>query len=229
MLVRALLVLLIVLNAGAAAWWIARDPIAAPGAVEPPPGVARLQLVSERPPAAAAQPATLPAASAAATTPATATSTDQCFSLGPYATREAADAAVAKVQPLVRHVAVRTPVTQSPARGWRVFLPAFATLQEAEATAARITAAGFNDLLVVREGAEARSIALGRYRNEEGARSRAQALTAAGFPARVEPLDGEAAGPQWLEVRADAAVAPARAQAVAGAAQHRELDCASVR
>ena len=114
-------------------------------------------------------------------------------------------------------------------RGWRVFLPAFATLEEADAAAARITAAGFDDLMVVREGAEARSVALGRYRNEDGARNRAQALTTAGFAPRVESLDNPAEGPVWLEVRADAAVAPARAQALAGAAQQRELDCAAVR
>lgn len=225
MLARALFVLLIVLNAGAAAWWIAHDRPAPPGEIPPPPGVARLQLLSER--------AAAPAASAPASTPAPATTATpaatQCFALGPFATRESAQAAQARVQPLVQHVGVRTQAAQASARGWRVFLPAFATMEEAEATAIRITAAGFNDLLVVRDGADARSVALGRYRNEEGARSRAQSLSAAGFAAQVEPIDGQPEGPVWLEVRADAAVAPARAQAVAGAGQHRELDCAAVR
>ena len=233
MLVRALLVLMIVLNAGAAAWWIARDPPPPPAPVEPPPGVARLQLVSERaasPVSAAATPApppTAPVASQAAT--ADAATPPQCFSLGPFATRAAADAALAKVRPLAQRAAVRTPVTQAPARGWRVVMPPQASTAEAEALVARITAAGFSDLLVVREGAQANSIALGLYRNEDGARSRAQALNAAGFAAQVEPIDGEATGPLWLEVRADAALPPARAQSVAGANQHRPLDCASVR
>ena len=228
MLARALLVLLITLNVGAALWWIAHDAALATVEAAPPPGVARLQLVSER----QAAPATAAAqTSAPAPAPATATAAAaaQCFSLGPFATRAAADTALARLQPLVQRAAVRTPVAQASARGWRVFLPAFATLEEAESTAARITAAGFDDLMVVREGAEARSVALGRYRNEEGARNRAQALTTAGFAPRVEPLDAPADGPVWLEVRADAAVAPARAQAVAGAAQQRELDCAAVR
>lgn len=231
MLARAILVLLIVLNAGAAAWWIAHGP--APAAVEaaPPPGVARLQLVSERQgqPAPAVAPATDPTPAAASPATATLAAAAQCFSLGPFANRAAAESALARVQPLVQTAAVRTPVTQPSNRGWRVFLPAFATLQEAETIAARITAAGFDDLVVVRDGAEARSVALGRYRNEEGARNRAQALTTAGFAPRVEPLDAQADGPVWLEVRADAAVSPARAQAVAGAAQQRELDCAAVR
>ena len=187
MLARAILVLLIVLNVGAALWWIAHD--SAPTAIEavPPPGVARLQLVSERQAAPAPEPVAAPAPVATATVAGAA----QCFSLGPFATRAAAETALARVQSLVQRAAVRTPVTQASGRGWRVFLPAFATLEEADAAAARITAAGFDDLMVVREGAEARSVALGRYRNEDGARNRAQAL--------------------------------------AGAAQQRELDCAAVR
>jgi hypothetical protein len=41
MLVRALIVLLAVLNLGAAAWWIARDPLPPPAPVQMPTGVAR--------------------------------------------------------------------------------------------------------------------------------------------------------------------------------------------
>lgn len=232
MLARAILVLLIVLNLGAATWWVAHDRPAPAAEPAPPPGVARLQLVSEQPAQAGVPPvpASEPAAAVATgSTTATATTTAQCFSLGPFATRAAADAALAKVQPLVQRAAVRSPLTQAAVRGWRVFLPAFPTMEEADAAASRITAAGFDDLMVVREGAEARSVALGRYRNEEGARSRARALGEAGFAAQVEALGGQADGPVWIEVRADAAVAPARAQAVAGAAQQRELDCAAVR
>ena len=68
MLVRALIVLLIALNLGAAAWWIARPARPAPAQEALPPGVARLRLVGEpavtNPPApvakaaAVAQPAT---------------------------------------------------------------------------------------------------------------------------------------------------------------------------
>ena len=47
MLVRALVVLLLVLNVGVAAWWTLRTPPAPPSAVETPLGVAKLRLVRE--------------------------------------------------------------------------------------------------------------------------------------------------------------------------------------
>ena len=111
MLARAILVLLIVLNVGAALWWIAHD--SAPTAIEavPPPGVARLQLVSERQAAPAPEPVAAPAPVATATVAGAA----QCFSLGPFATRAAAETALARVQSLVQRAAVRTPVTQASA------------------------------------------------------------------------------------------------------------------
>ena len=52
MLIRALIVLLVVLNLGAAAWWLTRpmpEPVAP---ADLPAGVARLQLVDEDAPAA---------------------------------------------------------------------------------------------------------------------------------------------------------------------------------
>ena len=65
-------------------------------------------------------------------------------------------------------------------RGWRVYLPPLATAEEATATAGRISAAGFRDYFIVREGAEANSVALGRFGSETAARRHADALNAAG-------------------------------------------------
>lgn len=65
MLVRALIVLLIALNIGVAAWWVARPVPAAAAEEKLPLGVARLQLASESAPAAQAG-ATAPSAPAAA-------------------------------------------------------------------------------------------------------------------------------------------------------------------
>jgi len=239
MLVRALIVLLLVLNLGVAAWWTTRAPPTPPAPVEPPLGVARLQLLnetSERPapaPVEPVEPATTAAAVAATgadftTLPAP----QQCFSFGPFPAPPAAEAAQAKLRPLVQRVASRIqPAVVSSSRGWRVFMPPLASLEEARATAQRIAAAGFNDFLVVREGTEANSIALGRYRNEEGARKRTAALTAAGFSARTEALgeDGTAAKVIWLDVIADEAFDPARAQAAVAAPQRRKMDCATLR
>ncbi|ALN87710.1 sporulation related domain protein [Lysobacter capsici] len=69
MLVRALIVLLIALNLGVAAWWIARPARPAPPREQLPLGVARLRMVDE--PRSAAKPqAVAPAKATAAAAPA---------------------------------------------------------------------------------------------------------------------------------------------------------------
>ncbi len=266
MLVRALIVLLIALNLGAAAWWIARPAPPAPAAEALPPGVARLQLVDESrrigerapapaaalpsaataqaaPPIAAAKPlpnatanaASKPAAPLAAPAPAAAPAAappvpalaaapkPQCFSIGPFADADAADAARAKLQPLAQKLVARTQ-SSSTSRGWRVYLPPAASATEAQATAQRIRAAGFDDLFVMSGGSDANGIALGRFRNEESARRRGAALAAAGFAARVESLDGGAGGATWFDVSTTSASGDALRRA-AGAARWRSRAC----
>lgn len=260
MLVRALLVLLLALNAGVAAWWFVRDPAPPPAPVAPSPGAVRLRLVGEAP----AVPATTPATGADATAapdPAAATTaamiitaapatsartpaaspqpvaqgdaappTRQCFSFGPFASKPAADTAATGLRALAQKVAQRERDKKAAPQGWRVFLPPHASPEAAQAAAQRIGAAGFSDFIVVRQGPEANAIVLGRYSNEEGAKRHAQALAAAGFAARVEPVAPAAeAGTVWLDVVADAAFDPRRAQAAIRAPQHRTLDCARLR
>jgi hypothetical protein len=235
MLVRALIVLLSVLNLGVAAWWIAHDPPSPPSPAQVPAGVARLQLIDEgasasRPVAAAvavdagSPPATSPEAVANAIT---APSAQHCFSFGPFASQGAGVSAAAKLKPLVQKLRTREQAgAATPARGWRVYLPSLPSLEQAQAVAQRIGAAGFDDFLVVREGAEANSIALGRYRSEEGARKRADALVAAGFAVRTAALGEPAAATTvWLDVVADEAFDPRRAQATVAASQYRKTDC----
>ena len=234
MLVRALIVLFSVLNLGVAAWWIAHDPPPPPRAAPLPVGVARLQLITEG--VGARAPRAAPVAAAAsvpsATPPPSATGAvsappqQQCFSFGPFASQNAATAAANKLKPLVQKQAMREQAgAATPARGWRVYLPPFTSLEQAQAVAQRIGAAGFDDFLVVRDGAEANSIALGRYRNEEGAKKRADALIAAGFAAQTAALGEHGPASVWLDVVADEGFDPRRAQASIAAAQYRKADC----
>src|SRR4249919_105663 len=232
MLVRALIVLLAMLNLGAAAWWIARDPLPPPAPVQLPPGVARLQLVDEGartpapPPAPSAGIAAAPSPSTTAVASDVAAPAPQCFSFGPFASKGAGSAAAAKLAPLVQHVATREQAAAASGHGWRVYLPPLPSAEQAQAVAQRIAAAGFNDFFIVREGAEANSIALGRYGGEAAARKRAEALSAAGIAAQVEALGApDAAGTVWLDVTADTGFDPRRAQATIAAAQYRKADC----
>jgi hypothetical protein len=236
MLVRALIVLFSVLNLGVAAWWIAHDPPPPPTPAQLPAGVTRLQLITEAADARAPAPAPAPVAATSvppATPPPsaidaiTAPPAQQCFSFGPFVSQNAATAA-AKLKPLVQKLTTHEQAgAVSPARGWRVYLPPFPSPEQAQAVAQRIGTAGFDDFLVVREGSEANSIALGRYRNEAGARKRADALIAAGFAAQVAALGEPGASSVWLDVVADEAFDPRRAQASIAAAQYRKADCSA--
>lgn len=234
MFVRALVILLLVLNLGVAAWWLlhAASPPVAKQSDDLPLGVVRLQLLREaaRPPSkAVAGPA--PAAVEAELSPKAAAPASpaklQCFSFGPFADVAAANAARARLQPLVTRSAVREQRSKADGHGWRVFLPAQASTAQAQAMAQEITAAGFNDLFVVRDGAEANSIALGRYRSEDTARRRAETLVAAGFAARAEPL-GDAKLVPWIDVAAASGFDAEGAQKASGAAQRRTVECAAV-
>lgn len=224
MFARALTVLLLVLNVGVASWWTLRSPPPPPVPAQPR-GSARLQLPGEAPPRLAGTPPPLPAASASprALLPASA-GARQCFSIGPFATRSAAAAARARLQPMASRIVTRAQAVLPP-RGWRVVLPPLPSPQAAQAEARRLAAAGFSDFQVMGDGPEANAIALGRYRGQDSARRRADALVAAGFAARAEPL-GAADATTWLDVVVAAQVDPAQAQAAAAAAQRRVLDCA---
>jgi hypothetical protein len=227
MFMRALIVLLLVLNVGVAAWWATRAP-PQPPAIAQPEGAARLRLLREVPPRARPKPGVpvAPPAIAATTMPAAAVAAaPQCFSFGPYADAAAASAARQRLQPLVQRIASRTQA--APVRGWRVFLPRQPTPDAAQAMAQRIAAAGFSDYLVLREGVDANTIALGRYGSEGAARDRVATLVAAGFPVRAEPLPLGSAT-TWLDIAAAAGFDAAHAQAVASASRRESLDCARV-
>ena len=242
MLIRALIVLLVALNLGTAAWWLSRPAaVAAPASPvsEAEPGVPQLALWQETVPAAAAAltpaaatvpppapaaPAQAPAVepAAAATAPAL-----QCLALGPFADEAAARAAQARVSARLRRTALRSQPGRS-ASGYSVSLPPAASREQAQATVQKIAAAGFDDYLIVNSGEQANAIALGRYRSREGAQRRQAALQAAGFSAQLTALGEEAAPQWWLDVAADAnAIADARRRS--GAPGQRPLDCAAVR
>lgn len=229
MTMRALIVLLAVLNLGVTAWWLFR-PDAAPVATvdDAPSGIARLQLVSERPdlqpPANAAPPPPAVAVDTAATI---ATPAERCYSIGPFSDPAAMAAAQGALRPAALRLRTRT-VQRDSGRGWRVFLPAAPDRATADAAAARLRAAGFTDLLIVADGAEANSVALGRFSTEARARQHAQTLVAAGFQARAESL-GEARNSGWIDVAAKADFDAAAARRSSGVAEARSIDCATIR
>ena len=236
MLIRALIVLLIALNLGAAAWWISRPAVHPPVLPEQPAGVARLQLLGESPatakavpPVSAPVPAVAPVPVEATPTPVVAaTAAAQCFSVGPFDSDGAATAATARIAAQATRVRPRQ-VPGQRASGYNVLLPPLPDRESAQALAQRIGAAGFDDYLVVNGGAQANGIALGRYGSREGAERRQSALKAAGFDAQLQVIGDEGPSRWWLDIAVIEGIAGSRLKDLAAAAQSRPLDCAALR
>ena len=231
MLLRAAIVVLLVLNIGVAAWWVSGGNALHEHAPAPLPADAPgLRLVGETAapkPAATVADAVVPAPVVPEATPAVEparTEAGQCLRFGPFADANARDAARPALAGSSAVLLPRDTPAKS-ARGWKVYLPAFATREEANAMGEKIKAAGISDWYVLNEGADANSIALGRYGGEEAARRREAELKAKGIPAQAVPL-GDSAPQWWLDARLKPGTAPA---ALAGIAPSKAIDCATLR
>lgn len=216
---RALIVVLVALNLGVAAWWLSRPSPPPPPVPKSDKGGAELALLPMPAPPTPSPTGTgdapVGAPAAAAAPPAT------CLRVGPFPDRGAAEVAQAGLGTLLGDAAIREEPGE--ATGYRVLLPPAASRAEAQALAARIAAAGFQDFLVLNQGEEANGIALGAYRGRGTAERRVAALRAAGFPAQLRAQG--AAGPSrwWLDgASADAAAV----RTTFPAAQER--DCAAL-
>jgi cell division protein FtsN len=226
MVTRALIVLLLVLNLGIAAWWIMRvEPAPAPTPA-PPPGTPRLQLLGEVPepvPPAATQQSPGQAPMASPTSPAAV----RCYAFGPFADDAAATRAAAILAPQVLRSRVRS-AAGTAARGWDVLLPPFPDRAAAQAAAGRLAAAGMADHYILAEGDDANAIALGRYRSEAAAQRRQAELQAAGFAATIRTLDAGATA-RWVDVATAPSFDAAAARMALRAAQGLPADCEALR
>lgn len=246
MLLRAAIVILLMLNLGAAGWWLFQ-PLPAAAVAAPSPGLRLLaearrapaatatatatpSVPTPAPPSPAATPATSPVvpaamdASAAPAMAATAAQAPACLRFGPFP--DAAARSVARTALAAAGVAtVAYDERARGVRGWKVFLPVQPSREAAVALAEQLKGAGVADLFVMTQGADANSIALGRFSSEPGARRRQAELRGKGVQAQVEPVGGTPAQ-AWLDARL-----PANAEraALARIARSQPLDCAQLR
>ncbi|ARQ88281.1 SPOR domain-containing protein [Stenotrophomonas maltophilia] len=194
------------------------------------PEVAKPQVAEATPVAAAAKPVTPPAPAPAPekpVTPPVAAEPPRCIALGPFADRAAASSAQGKAGNVISQVRLREQPAASGSARFRVMLPAAANREEAQATVKRIVAAGLSDYYIISQGEDINAVALGQYRNREGAERRMAAVQAAGFQPRLV-ASGDA-GQWWLEGQLAAGTQPAQAQQRSGAAQSRSLECTRLR
>ena len=203
--------------ATAAAAPLIAAPVAAAKPAEAAPAPAAVATSTVQAPPAEAKPAEPKPAAAV-----------QCASLGPYASQAQAQAALAALgadaaRPRLREVPGKA------ANSYRVLIAPAASREEAQATAKRIVDAGFSDYFIVSQGEEANAVALGQYRNREGAERRLASLTAAGFPAKLAASGTEIAPSWWVDTATAGTATPASLKQRAAAAQQQSLDCARLR
>lgn len=249
--IRALIVLLVILNLGVALWWVTRTEPPPPSDPALPAGVELLRLPGEDAPATPAAPpvaaeaATGDAADAAAgdgagaagvaassAPPAAAppdppaVAPERCLRLGPFDDAAAAGAAADAVRAAVLRQAVRT--LPEATRGWDVRMAALPNRTAAEAMAGRLGAAGFHDHYLLSPDEDGRvDIALGRFSTEEGAQRHRRALQEAGFDAVAQPV-GDAGVRHWLHVAVAQAADADALRRMAGAARASRVDCATL-
>ncbi|KRG69559.1 SPOR domain-containing protein [Pseudoxanthomonas dokdonensis] len=244
MLTRALIVLLLILNLGVAAWWLLKPAAVASDVPLQPSGIPQLQLVPDSPPSPA-QAATVasPAAPASnvaepaqsapvepAPQPAAATQTTAeparavCVNLGPYPQQAQAEQARQRLSAASQQASVRE-VPGSGARRYRVLLPARADKATAQALVEKIGQAGFKDYLLIGAGSEANSIALGVYGSRDSALKRQSALQAAGFDAQIVASGEKNPSEWWLDLRTDAAANVEQLKTTAAAASALQQAC----
>lgn len=194
----------------------------APKLVPPPAAPTPTSAIAAAPTPAAVVPPKAPPVAPVAAVPA------QCVSLGPFNDRAAAQAAQGKAGATLRGARLRE-VADAGATRYRVILPPAASREEAQATVKRIVAAGLSDYYIIAQGEEVNAIALGQYRNREGAERRMAALSAAGFNARLVASGGDGSAQWWLDATLAEGSDPASARQRSGAAQQRSLDCVRLR
>ena len=190
---RALVLLLVVMNLGALAWWTLHAaehpaPIATTEA-----GVAPLVLLSES--EAAHQTGSSDELDAA---PDPASATPLCQTIGPLATPADLRKVMNTLSPLVGRIQYRQ-ANGNVLHGYRVFVSALATRDAALEAARQLAAKNISDYYVVTSGEQENTISLGLFNDLVNAEKRRDAVRALGFDARLEPRVDEARQ-YWIDV-----------------------------
>ena len=195
MLLRALILLLLCMNLGVAAWWIASDDQPAPPLPPGDPGVATLKLLSE------VEQLPVPEAAELSEAPATLGADAVCLSLGPFATPAQLRIAMNRLLPRVERIQFRE-VAAVALRGYRVFLPAAGSRAQALETARALSSKGVSDYYVVTAGDQQNTISLGIFRELGNATKRHDEIAALGYDPTVEART-EQVPEWWLDLAAE--------------------------
>lgn len=179
MFVRALFLLLLALNIGGACWLLFAQRPSAEVLPATDPGVARLELLSERDAAAGEQ-----AELASAPESPDDIAGDECRSFGPFPTQADTRAAMNALTPLTKRIRMREErATQT--RGYWVYLPAMPSREQALVAARALSAKGVRDYYVVTAGDQQNTISLGLFRDQGNAERRRAEIAGLGLNPKV--------------------------------------------
>lgn len=189
MLSRVIVLLLVVLNIGAAAWIASTyRPVEAPRDTADP-GVPRLVLLSERDGSPSPE---VPRGNVAVPV-----ADLSCTSIGPFSNQADLRRAMAVLSPLTQRLQFRETMS-SQSRGWWVYLPPFASREAAIDAARGLREQGVSDYYVITAGDDQNTVSLGLFRERANAEQRHAQLLASG----LKPLVGERiehAPAYWLD------------------------------
>jgi hypothetical protein len=195
-ILRSLVVMLVCLNLGVAAWWLQRQEPVVVSAPAVESGVGTLVLLGESEPLPSSDQAELGAV------PVPMPLAPACLSIGPFATPAELRAAMAALTPHVARIQFRE-VAATQLRGYRVYLPASGSREAALGTARELAARGMRDYYVVTAGAQENTVSLGMFRDLANAEKRRDEIAALGFQAVLEPRTEDAAQ-WWIDLAAEA-------------------------
>lgn len=201
MLARALLLSLLLMNLGVAAWWWLRTPPRSPQPVLIEPGTPALRLLSE------AETTDISAVSAAAEAVGQPLLPDgpidqRCLQIGPFLTQADLRRAMNALSPVVSRIQFRESRVLAD-RGFWVFLPAQETREAALASARELSARGLRDYYVVTAGDRENTISLGLFRDRTNAETRRREVEALGFAPDLQPRTEQIPN-YWIELAAGA-------------------------
>ncbi len=122
-----------------------------------------------------------------------------CFRLGPFAGAEAAGEAGQRLTELKLAYESREE-KQMTVTGYRVYLPSYKTLAQAEAVRRELRRKGFRDHVVMTDAGFKNAVSLGLFTVEENARRHLRNLAAKGFKAQLQ-FQHQVKSLYWLEAR----------------------------
>jgi SPOR domain len=191
-MLRSIFVFLICLHLGTAAWWAwHRD--AKPLALAPnEKGVARLNLLSE------VEQGDLRGAQELNEAPQDIQDTPLCLSIGAFDTPSDLRKAMNVLTPMAGRIQFREIQTDA-LEGYRVFLPAAASREEALQFARKLAGLGIRDYYVVTAGPQENTVSLGIFKALSDAENRKAVITQLGFNPMLETRSDKVSQ-WWIDV-----------------------------